>query len=126
MICKNCGYEMPDDAVFCSHCGTKLVAETPEPAEKAAPAEAPKAPEVKKEAPAPKAEPETPRKPFMEEMRWDVSEYPDSNVIEKTDDIDFDWNADPTKIPDQAPKRPQPRVQQTPAQAHTAPTGTTP
>ena len=44
-------------------------------------------------------------------MQWDVSEYPDSSVIEKTEDIDFNWNTDPELIPDVVPKRPAPRPQ---------------
>ena len=112
MYCKHCGSQIADDAIFCSHCGTRLVEETvaaPAAAEPAAPAAAaiPAAVVseiseiVKPAAPAAKPEPEAPRKPCLEEMSWDVSEYPDSNVVEKTEDINFDWNADPKDIPDQ-------------------------
>lgn len=115
MYCKNCGSEVADDAIFCSYCGTRL---EPQEAPKAEPAEKQMkdntevaAPVQKKEEPAQEA----PRKPFLEEMQWDVSEYPDSSTIEKTEDINFDWNADPDSIPDR-PVRPvvvpQPQPQQ--------------
>ena len=73
---------------------------------------------AKPSAPQAAASAEKPRKPFLEEMRWNVSEYPDSNVIEKTEEINFDWNADPDKVPDSVPRRaqvrPQPRTPQEP------------
>ncbi|MDO4528126.1 MAG: zinc ribbon domain-containing protein, partial [bacterium] len=136
MICTHCGKEIADDAIFCSQCGSRLVPETPvKPEAPAEPEEVP-APEVEEKAgeaadiwpkaasipaapaaaAAVKTEPEAPRKPFLEEMQWDVSEYPDSNVIEKTDDIDFNWNTDPDKVEDPVPKavvRPRPTPKET-------------
>ena len=126
MYCKHCGSEMPDDAIFCSHCGAKLIAE--EMPQQEAPAfeaeapavSAPAEPEVQPAPAAPAATvtaEEPPRKPFLEEMQWNVSEYPDSSVIEKTEDIDFNWNTDPDLIPDVVPRRPAPRPQPEPPRA---------
>ena len=139
MYCKNCGSEMADDAIFCSHCGTKLIEDTitdtvadhvdvPAPEEAAAPIQSPgkemirEAVESASVAPAPAEE--APRKPFLEEMQWNVSEYPDSNTIEKTEDINFDWNADPEEIPEPAPAipvvPPQPEVKEPARSAESA------
>ena len=30
MICKNCGQEIPDNSVFCTHCGAALSQEDPQ------------------------------------------------------------------------------------------------
>ena len=30
MICKNCGQELPDNSVFCTHCGAALSQEDPQ------------------------------------------------------------------------------------------------
>lgn len=112
MYCKHCGSEMPDDAIFCSHCGTRLVEAAPaEPAAK--PAQPVPKPAPAKPAPAPQAKSaeEAPRKPFLEGMQWNVSEYPDSNVIEKTEDINFDWNTDPSKVEDFVPHSQRVRAQ---------------
>lgn len=92
MYCRNCGSEIADGSKFCNHCGR--------------PVEIDVQPEIPKETPTVKAGleagvNETPvRKPLFEEFQWDVSEYPDRNVVEKTEDINFDWNADPASIPD--------------------------
>ena len=122
MFCNRCGANNPDDARFCSYCGAQLVEAVP-PVEdliKEEPTEVPAAEPVFPESDAvsepvieePAAvepvveedpffeEPAKPRKPFFEEMQWDVEEYPDSFHVEKTDDINFDWNADPNDIPD--------------------------
>ena len=93
MYCSKCGNQIADGSRFCSFCGAP-VAEASSPAP-----EPPKA-----EAPAPKPEPvaaqdpEPVRRPFIEELKWDVNEYPSTGIIEKTDDIDFDWSADPSEI----------------------------
>ena len=129
MYCKHCGSEMPDDAIFCSHCGTRLVP-VEEPRQSAVQEHEPlpaTAPEVKPAAPAAgKTAEEPPRKPFLEGMQWNVSEYPDSNVIEKTEDIDFNWNTDPDTVRDHAsyratpqlqPKQPQPKKPEAPAKS---------
>ena len=106
MFCKNCGSQIADDAIFCSHCGTRLVEETPA----AAPVEQVTEPagidvqQVAAQAGAPiqdaatQTEPEIPAKPFLEGMEWNVSEYPDSNAVERTEDINFEWNLDPNEI----------------------------
>ena len=90
MYCSKCGSQIADGSRFCSFCGAP-VAEvpdfTPEPEVPAA------------EPPAPvEPEPEPVRKPFIEEINWNVNEYPSTDTIEKTDDIDFDWGADPAEI----------------------------
>ncbi|MDO5491855.1 MAG: zinc-ribbon domain-containing protein, partial [Bacillota bacterium] len=114
MFCKHCGSQIADDAIFCSHCGTKLIEDAaPDPAV-SAPAEPesvqqnaePQSMAAPARMPAASAsveaaqEPEVPRKPFLEGMSFDVSEYPDNRVVEKTEDIDFNWNLDPDDIPE--------------------------
>ena len=113
MFCKHCGNQVADDAVFCSHCGTRLLEDVPpapaieqtETVQAVAqetqagteqPAVAAAAPETVQ--PAQTAENEVPAKPFLEEMSWNVSEYPDSNTVEKTEDINFDWGLDPEEV----------------------------
>ena len=88
MYCSKCGKEIADGSRFCSFCGSP-VAEMPSPVQE---------PEVPEVTPEPEAEPEPVRKPFIEEINWNVNEYPDTDTIEKTDDIDFDWSADPAEI----------------------------
>lgn len=41
MFCKSCGKELPDNAKFCSGCGTPVTAKDPEPPEEAAPVQPP-------------------------------------------------------------------------------------
>ena len=102
MYCKNCGNEIAEGSRFCSQCGSP-VPETqaqPEAAAAAAPDEgslqkAP-APPLKEEK---SAEAEAPREPLFKEFSWNVEDYPVAK-IEKTEDINFDWNADPHDIPD--------------------------
>ena len=91
-------------------CGTP-VEDVPEPVQ-TAPVE-PAAEEAKTETPA-AAQPETDSKaervrPSFDEFQWDVSEYPNQNAVEKTDDINFNWNTDPAQekeeIPEAAPQK---------------------
>ncbi|MBQ0079357.1 MAG: zinc-ribbon domain-containing protein [Eubacterium sp.] len=110
MYCKNCGKEVPQDSRFCMFCGTPVeiipeTIQTPEPAP--APAEPAFAPEpvapVREEPQATEIRRE---RPVFEEIKWNVSEYPDSSdVIQKTEDIDFNWNANPADIPEPVAKR---------------------
>ena len=99
MYCKNCGKELAADAKFCMQCGTP-VDDVPAPVQ-TAPVQhtTEKAEPVK--APQPKAEPvETPReRPVFDEIKWNVSEYPDQNAVEKTEEIDFNWNTEPVAAP---------------------------
>ena len=95
MYCSKCGKEIADGSRFCSFCGSP-VAEMPSPVQE---------PEVPEVTPEPEAEPEPVRKPFIEEINWNVNEYPDTDTIEKTDDIDFDWSADPAEDPASFPLR---------------------
>ncbi len=92
MYCRNCGSEIADGSRFCSNCGNPVtIAAQPEITE----------PEVKRQPISPEPIEEAPvRKPLFEEFQWNVSEYPDRNVVEKTEDIDFNWNADPASITD--------------------------
>ena len=93
MYCSKCGNQIADGSRFCSFCGAPVAevnafaAETPKTEEPVVMAE-------------PKAEPdpEPVRRPFIEEINWNVNEYPTTDTIEKTDDIDFDWGADPAEI----------------------------
>ena len=99
MYCKNCGKELAADAKFCMQCGTP-VDDVPAPVQ-TAPVQhtTEKAEPVK--APQPKAEPvETPReRPVFDEIKWNVSEYPDQNAVEKTEEIDFNWTTEPVAAP---------------------------
>lgn len=115
MYCKNCGKELAADAKFCMQCGTP-VDDVPAPVQ-TAPVQhtTEKAEPVK--APQPKAEPvETPReRPVFDEIKWNVSEYPDQNAVEKTEEIDFNWNTEPVAAP-------QPKAEATAAvRSETAP-----
>ena len=90
MYCSKCGSQIADGSRFCSFCGAP-VAEMPSFSQE------PEVPAVEPETPAePESEPV--RKPFIEEIDWNVNEYPSTDTIEKTDDIDFDWGADPAEI----------------------------
>ena len=113
MYCKNCGSEIAEDAKFCSNCGTPVeVPVQPVSAADAAPQQKPREATTETRplaAPsrsnAAAAEPEAvPRKPIFEEFQWNVDDYPDRNTVEKTEDIDFNWNADPRDIPDSVSK----------------------
>ncbi|MDO4745570.1 MAG: zinc-ribbon domain-containing protein [Bacillota bacterium] len=98
MYCRNCGGEIADGSRFCSHCGSQVAeAPKPEPAEPIVHTEPVKADENE----------EVYRKPIFEEFQWNVSEYPDRNLVEKTEEINFNWNADPASIVD-APRRVEP------------------
>lgn len=98
MYCRNCGREIADGSRFCSFCGNAV--------------EAAKEPEINVNAAQTQQEPEqnvqetVVRKPLFEEFQWNVSEYPDRNAVEKTEDIDFNWNADPASIIDTPKKAP--------------------
>ena len=104
MFCRKCGRMIADDAVFCSYCGTPTAAEPVAPDVPEEPlepvAEVPEVPEVEP-TPIP-AEPDVTvaRKPIFDEFQWNVNDYPDNNSVAKTEDIDFDWNADPNEIRD--------------------------
>ena len=93
MYCNNCGSEIADGAKFCSNCGTPVTMQTrPEPE-----------PEVLQKTPA--EEPDTvsdrpAERPSFAEFQWNVEDYPTRNSYEKTDDVDFNWNADPADIQD--------------------------
>ena len=117
MYCKNCGNEIADGSKFCNHCGSPVTAAAPQqhddPAAavsatakpQAAASVAPAAASV----PTPGAEKkqetktdDTPREPLFDEFKWNVEEYPGRGPA-KTEDVDFDWNADPSDIPDTVP-----------------------
>ena len=93
MYCNNCGSEIADGAKFCSNCGTPVTMQT-RPAPE---------PEVLQKTPA--EEPDTvsdrpAERPSFAEFQWNVEDYPTRNSYEKTDDVDFNWNADPADIQD--------------------------
>ena len=95
MYCSKCGNEIADGSRFCSFCGSP-VAEISTPAPEPPKAETP----VSVTAPKKEVAPEPVRKPFIEDIKWDVNEYPAPDAVEKTEDIDFDWSADPSEIRD--------------------------
>jgi len=123
MYCNNCGSEIADGSKFCSNCGSPLAANVTQNAaanEQEAPAEQKAAPAgtrplsssegEKPSAAADNANIKTdiekedmPQRRSFAEFQWNVEDYPDSSS-EKTEDINFDWNADPRDIPD-APSR---------------------
>lgn len=85
MFCNKCGKQIAEGSMFCNFCGAPV--EVPvEPA----------APEVLAEEPAAKNS----EKPVFEEFNWNVNDYPSKDKIRKTEDIDFDWNADPKDVKD--------------------------
>lgn len=96
MYCKNCGKEIPAGAKFCMQCGTP-VEDVPEPVQTAPVEPAATQPEPVKETPQPEATAEqvTKERPSFDEFQWNVSDYPDRNAVEKTDDINFNWHTDP-------------------------------
>lgn len=120
MYCRNCGKELMEGARFCMYCGTPVEAVPSEVTEEPVPAPeaAPEAEAGEKPAAEPlegffsdareEAEPEEPvrrEKPVFDEINWNVDEYPDSDTVTKTDDIDFNWNARPEDIPDPVSRR---------------------
>ena len=103
MYCNNCGNEIAEGSRFCSHCGAPVTAEAPKQPDAAAAITTAAAEPEKTPAPSVDVhsvvEDETSRKPFLEEFDWHVEDYPGQST-EKTEDINFDWNADPNDIPD--------------------------
>ncbi len=112
MYCNNCGKEIADGSKFCSYCGSPVTAETEAPQKyDASEAAAPVEQETRETAAAPAEEirqtksddTDAPRKPLFDEFKWNVEEYPEpGKEAGKTEDINFDWNADPNEIPDAA------------------------
>lgn len=120
MYCKNCGSEISEDAKFCSQCGTPVAAEPkaaePKAAESVTSAEIAAAgidadmspnvtssqeTDVQQESAEVEYQEEKER-PVFEEFDWNITDYP-SRSKSKTDDIDFNWNANPNDIPDDIP-----------------------
>lgn len=121
MYCRKCGKIIADDAAFCGYCGTPIAVDTadfdvPEVTseiEEPSPAWSTASDEIA--APESESEESVPKKLF-EEFEWNVNDYPDTYSHEKTEDIDFDWNADPRDIRDQyAESGPAPAVSLAPA-----------
>ena len=111
MYCKSCGKEISTGARFCMFCGTPVESIPASVAEPEPPVPSYKtAPVIDEPAPARR------ERRVFEEINWNVSEYPDSNdVIHKTEDVDFNWNANPADIPDPVSRRgAQPRVEEDP------------
>ena len=106
MYCRKCGRMIADDAAFCSYCGTPTAVEPVEPEFPSEPVEevAP-APEVPVAEPAP--EEIVSRKPIFDEFQWNVNDYPDNTSYVKTEDVNFDWNADPNEIRDRYSEQPE-------------------
>lgn len=115
MYCKNCGSEIADGSKFCNHCGSPV-----EVAEHSTTHSTPDNIAVQETV----AE-EVVREPLFDEFRWNVSEYPDRNAVGKTEEVDFNWNADPASIPDRPASRmyAQPAVQDIPQEPENVITG---
>lgn len=113
MYCKNCGSEIADGAKFCSQCGTPVEA-APQAARTvsshsenfAATTESPKqsashgqsagsdvgnAARRAESAASQTADETKARRTSFDEFQWNVSDYPDRNSVEKTEDINFNW-----------------------------------
>lgn len=109
MYCKNCGKEIADGSKFCSYCGSSVEALPQAEAVKPV-AEPVVEPSIHTEPESKQSDSDrndnilSMRKPVFEEFQWNVSEYPDRNVVEKTEEIDFNWNANPADIPE-TPRR---------------------
>lgn len=102
MYCKNCGKEIAGGSKFCNHCGSP-VEELPTPQQQPQPEATEPSIHTKPKPDSSDDAPEV-RKPIFEEFQWNVSEYPDRNVVEKTEEVDFNWNANPDDIPE-TPRR---------------------
>ncbi len=96
MYCKHCGNEIADDSRFCNHCGSPVEALT-KPA-------APEPVNVAEFTFEPEDKPQEPRRASFAEFQWNVEEYPSRTAVEKTEDVDFNWNASPEEI-SEAPKK---------------------
>lgn len=101
MYCNNCGKEIAEGSKFCSQCGTPVEAEPQKDPDAAAViTTAETAPETSGETESASDSSESAvKRPFLEEFDWHVEDYP-GHKKEKTEDVDFDWNADPKDIPD--------------------------
>lgn len=95
MFCSNCGSKISDDSKFCRYCGApvasasgfeKAVEDVQEPPE----AVIPKEPEHIETAADTR---------IFDEFKWDVTDYPGGKV-EKTEDVNFNWDANPADIKD--------------------------
>lgn len=114
MYCKNCGSEIAEGSKFCNHCGS--------PVEAAVQPEAPKAnihiepvhstvhSTTHTTTDNTDAQEAVVREPVFDEFQWNVSDYPDRNTVEKTEEIDFNWNADPASIPDRPSRHVQTQI----------------
>ena len=115
MYCKNCGKELASGAKFCMECGTPVegmsasVQTTPagETMEKASPAPTE---QIIPPQPAEEAAAAPRKRTTFDEFHWNVSDYPDQNAVEKTEDINFNWNTEPEVISQPAAEPVQPEV----------------
>lgn len=112
MYCKNCGSEIADGSKFCSNCGQPVTDQGGRNAAavSAASNEAAGSTDVvknsgRKSEDAKTTAEETPARPVFDEFNWNVEDYPDRNAVEKTEDINFNWNANPKDIPDPVSQR---------------------
>ncbi len=102
MYCKNCGCEIADGAKFCSQCGTLVESEpqtaagTPEHLEEMNGTQE----SSLHEQAAADVPYEAPRKTVIEDVPWDVGDYPSRDRVEKTEDVNFNWHARPSDIMD--------------------------
>ncbi len=109
MYCKNCGSEIAEGAKFCSQCGT-LVESAPQPAAAPVTHDIPAAEQVgsfHEHAVADETY-ESPRKPVIEDVPWDVGDYPSRDRVEKTEEINFNWHARPADLDDAGNRVQQP------------------
>ena len=124
MFCRNCGKPIPEDARFCMYCGTPVETATSEIEDQDVATEVlPEAENVYQTEPEaeatqpddmfggsdevqePEPEPVKKERPVFDEINWNVEEYPDSETVTKTEDVDFNWNANPADIPDPVRRR---------------------
>ena len=109
MYCKNCGSEIAEGAKFCSQCGT-LVESAPQPAAAPVTHDIPAAEQAgsfHEHAVADETY-ESPRKLVIEDVPWDVGDYPSRDRVEKTEEINFNWHARPADLDDAGNRLQQP------------------
>ena len=101
MYCKNCGSEIAEGANFCSQCGT-LVESAPQQTAASVMHDIPAAEQTGSlhEHAAADETYESPRKTVIEDVPWDVGDYPSRDRVEKTEEINFNWHARPADLDD--------------------------
>lgn len=91
MFCSNCGKNISDDSKFCRFCGSPV--EAVEIADSFAEADIDAKEDFIHE------EKTVEKTGNFDEFQWNIQGYP-AEGVEKTEDVDFNWNANPSDIRD--------------------------